>query len=223
MRPAPHFNDFLVTLNYLIDYNRDITFANTWLKGVSEIAFSQKFTNDNIDKYFRSCSSMIKENVLFESGSVKWKVKNNTLNFLHDTAIYVTISNATLTCYSQKDSTEIYNVTGAYFPETQQFKGTKGVVTWEKAGYSRKDVFAELTDYYISMTKSSFTVDSARLTHNIYFKEPVLGSLDDRQLASPARKKLIIHVLKHTLRNSRLKIFIKGSIMKGASILKEPT
>ena len=81
---------------------------------------------------------MIKENVLFESGSVKWKVKNNTLKFLHDTAFYVAVSNATLTCYSQKDSTEIYNVTGKYYPEIQQFRGTKGIVTWEKAGYSRK-------------------------------------------------------------------------------------
>jgi len=189
MRPAPHFNDFLVTLNYLIDYNHDIPFATTWLKGVSDIAFSQKFTNDNIDKYFKSSSSMIKENVLFESGSVKWKVKNNTLKFLHDTAIYVSVSDATLTCYSQKDSTEIYNVTGVYYPETQQFRGTRGVVTWEKAGYSRKDVFAELTDYYISMTKSSFTVDSARLTHNIYFKEPVLGSLEDRAISFTSREK----------------------------------
>ena len=116
---------------------------------------------------------MVKENVLFESGSVKWKVKNSTLKFLHDTAIYVGIKDATLTCYVQKDSTELYNVTGKYFPEFQQFRGTKGIVTWEKAGYPRKDVFAELTDYTINMTKSSFTVDSAKLTHSTYFKKPV--------------------------------------------------
>jgi P pilus assembly chaperone PapD len=53
---------------------------------------------------------MVKDNVLSESGSIKWKVKNNTLKFLYDTAVYVTISNATLTCYTQKDSTELYNV-----------------------------------------------------------------------------------------------------------------
>jgi len=215
MRPAPHFNDFLVTLNYLIDYNRDIPFATIWLKGVSEIAFSQKFTNDNIDKYFKSSSSMIKENVLFESGSVKWKVKNNTLKFLHDTAIYVSLSDATLTCYSQKDSTEIYNVTGVYFPETQQFKGTRGVVTWEKAGYSRKDVFAELTDYYISMTKSSFTVDSARLTHNIYFKEPVLGSLEDRAISFTSREKANYPRFETYTKEFKIKNIYKGVNYEG--------
>ena len=34
---------------------------------------------------------MIKENVLSESGSVKWKVKNSNLKFEHDTVFYVVI------------------------------------------------------------------------------------------------------------------------------------
>ena len=183
MRPAPHFNDYLITLNYFIEYKRDAAFFNNWLTGLSEIAFSPRFTNDNIDRYFKNTCSMIKENVLFESGSVKWKVKNNTLKFLHDTVFYIAISNATLTCYSQKDSTELYNVTGIYYPEIQQFRGTKGIVTWEKAGYSREDVFAELSNYTINTAKSSFTIDSARLNHATYFKEPILGSLTDQAVS----------------------------------------
>ena len=53
------------------------------------------------------------------------------------------------------------------------FKGTKGIITWEKAGYARKDVFAELNDYKINTTRSSFTIDSVKLTHTTYFKKPV--------------------------------------------------
>jgi len=183
MRPVPHFTDFLMTLNYFVDFNRDNTFLNNWLKGLSELAFSRKFTNDNIDRYFLNTASMIKDNVLFESGSIKWKVKNNTLKFLHDTTFYIAISNATITCYSQKDSTEIYNATGSYYPEIQLFRGTKGIVTWEKAGYARKDVFAELADYKINTTRGSFTIDSVKLTHAIYFKKPVYGSLTDQAVS----------------------------------------
>ena len=148
MRPVPHFNDYLITLNYFIEYKRDAAFFSNWMTGLSEIAFNPRSSNDIIDRYFRNTGSMIKNNVLFESGSTKWKVKNCTLKFLHDTTFYVAISNATLTCYSQKDSTEIYNVTGNYYPEIQQFIGTKGIVTWEKAGYAREDVFAELIDLF---------------------------------------------------------------------------
>ncbi len=62
---------------------------------------------------------------------------NSTVNFLHDTLFYVAVTDATLTCYAQNDSTEIYNATGKYYPELQLFKGSKGIVTWEKAGYPR--------------------------------------------------------------------------------------
>ena len=140
----------------------------------------QKSTNENIDRYVRNSNLMVIDNILSESGTVRWKLKNNTLSFSHDTAIYVAVTNGTLTCYSQRDSTEIYNVTGRYYPEIQQFNGTKGIITWEKAGFSRKDVFAEISHYTIDLRKSSFTIDSAKLTYNAFFKKPVPGSLADQ-------------------------------------------
>lgn len=215
IRPVPHFNDFLQTLNYFIQYKRDIPFFTNWLKGLSEIAFNQTFTNDNLDKYFKNSSLMVKENVLFESGSVKWKVKNSTLQFLHDTAIYVGIKDATLTCYVQKDSTELYNVTGRYFPELQQFRGTKGTVTWEKAGYSRKDVFAQLTDYKINMTKSSFTADSAKLTHSTYFKKPVSGLLADQAITFASKEKATFPRFETYTKEFKIKNIYKGVNYEG--------
>jgi hypothetical protein len=215
MRPVPHFNNFILTMNYFIDYKHDVAFFTNWLKGLSEIAFNQMYTNDNIDKYIKNSSLIVKENVLFESGSVKWKVKNNTLNFQNDTAIYVTVSNATLTCYNQKDSTEIYNATGLYYPETQQFRGTKGVVTWEKAGYSPKDVFAELADYSINMAKSSFTADSAKLTHNIYFKEPVSGLLADQAISFKDKEKANFPRFETYAKEFKIKNIYKGVNYEG--------
>jgi len=180
MRAVPHFNDFLTCLNTFFEYNRDIPFFTNWLKGLSDLTSNQTLSNDNIDRYFKNSSLMVKENVLSQSGNVKWKAKNCTLSFLYDTAVYVPVSKATLTCLVQKDSTELYDVTGKYYPELLQFFGTKGIVTWEKAGYSPKDVFAEADDYSLNMTKSSFSIDSAKLTYSTYFKEPALGLLSDQ-------------------------------------------
>jgi hypothetical protein len=182
MRPVPHFNDFIKTLNYFIDYKHNDSFFTNWLRGLSELTFNSKFTNESIERYFKSMGSMLKDNVLCESGSAKWKVKNCTLKFQHDTVFYVTISNATLTCYSQKDSTEIYHASGTYYPDLQQFRGTKGLVTWEKAGYPAKEVYAEFDNYTINTVRSSFIIDSARLSHNTYFKQPVPGILTDQAI-----------------------------------------
>jgi len=156
MRPVPHFNDFLKTLNVFTGGNHDPEILKIWLIGLSEISFNPRFSNDNIDRYFKNTSLMIKENILSETGTIRWKVKNKSLRFLHDTAFYVAITDATLTCYSQRDSSEIYNVTGYYFPDIQEFHGTAGTVTWEKAGYAREDVFAELGKYTINTGKITF-------------------------------------------------------------------
>ena len=180
IRPVPHFSDFLLTLNDFSDFKGDNNFFSKWLAGLSKVVSKPRFTNDNIDRYFLNTSTLIKENILFQSASATWKIKGNNLKFLLDTVFYVNISNATLTCYSQKDSTEIYNVTGSFFPELQQFHGKKGIVTWEKAGYPREEVFAELNDYIINTTKNNFTADSAKLTHKTYVKKPVSGKLTDQ-------------------------------------------
>ncbi len=215
MRPVPHFSDFLRTLNYFITYRKDDTFFKNWSTGLGELAFSKKFTNDQIDRYLKNTGSIIRDNILYESGSVKWKVKNNTLSFLHDTVFYVSIKNSTLTCYTQKDSTEIYNATGYYYPDLQLFRGTKGMVTWEKAGYSRNDVFAELNDYTINTTKGSFTVDTALLTHTTYFKEPVLGSLTDQSISFSNKDKANFPRFVTYKKQFRIKDLFKGVNYEG--------
>lgn len=180
MRPSPHFSDFLKALTSFADHKHDEPFFSSWLTGLSEISFNNRFSNEVLDRYFRNSILMVIDNVLYESGSTKWKVKNATLQFRHDTVLYVDVTKGTLTCYAQKDSTEIYNVTGSYFPEFQTFQGTAGRITWEKAGFGSKEVFAELNDYSILLTKSSFTIDSALLTYSSYFKKPVKGQLIDQ-------------------------------------------
>jgi hypothetical protein len=187
MRAVPHFSEFLRTLTDFCKYKRDDDFISYWLTGFSEMLFNPGLSNESVARYIQTTSLLIKENILINTGSVKWKVKNDDLKFVHDTVFQVVLTDATLTCYSQRDSTEIYNVSGVFFPDLQLFRGTKGTVTWEKAGYPREEVYAELSNYTINTTRNSFTCDSARLMHKTYFTEPVYGVLSD-QAASISNK-----------------------------------
>jgi hypothetical protein len=180
MRPVPHFNDFFLTIKAFNEKENQGEILGKWLTGLSETLFNPRFSTDRIVRYIKNTGLMIRDNILSESTTVRWKVKESPLEFMHDTVFYVEVSNATLTCYSQKDSTEIYNASGYYFPEILQFHGKKGTITWEKAGYARGDVFAEIENYVINLTKNNFTIDSAKLTHKTYFKTPVYGVLSDQ-------------------------------------------
>ncbi len=188
MRPVPHFIEFIKTLNDFATYSKDRNFLGYWLTGLGEMLFNPRLTNENVARYFQSTSLLIKERVLFVSGPLKWKIKNSDLKFEHDTVTYITVTGATLTCYSRNDSTEIYDVTGDYYPDIQQFRGSRGIITWEKAGFPRNDVFATLGNFTINTAKNIFQVDSARITHKQYFSDPVPGILTDQAISTGGGK-----------------------------------
>ncbi len=215
MRPVPHYNDLFLTLRAFNEKGDGDKILETWLTGLSEILFSPRYTNQSISQYIKNTGSMIRENILSESTAIRWKVKNKPLVFLHDTTFYIEINDATLTCYSQRDSTEIYHVTGFYFPEIQQFHGKKGIITWEKAGYERDDVFAEIENYTINITKNNFTIDSAKLIHRTYFTEPVYGTLTDQAITFKNKEKAIYPRFETYIKEFRLKDIYEGVNYEG--------
>jgi hypothetical protein len=215
MRAVPGFSQFIRTLNDFIKYKRDDAFLSYWLTGMSEILFNPGFTNESVIRYIENTSNLIKENLLFNSGSVKWKAKNVDLKFTHDTVFQIIIKDGTLTCYSQRDSTEIYHATGIFLPDLKEFRGTKGVVTWEKAGFPAKDVYAELSDYTINTTRNSFTCDSAKLMHKTYFREPELGILTDQAASIPSPEKATYPRFETYTKHFRIKDLYKGVNYEG--------
>ena len=215
MRPVPHMHNFLTTLNTYIKVNGDEEFLSHWLRGLSEIVFNPRISIESINRYIKDTELMLTVNVLSESTTIRWKVKNNPLTFRHDTVFKAIVRNATLTCYYQKDSTEIYNVSGSYYPEIQEFHGTKGIITWEKAGYAREEVFAEINNFIINTSKDNFIIDSARLMHTTYFKEPVYGLLYDRAIAFSQKEKADFPRFETYTKEFALKDLYKGLDYQG--------
>jgi hypothetical protein len=215
MRAIPQFSQFLKTLNDFCEYKRDDAFLSYWLTGFSEMLFNPRYRNEKIVKYIENTSLLIKNNLLINTGSVKWKVKNAALRFVHDTAFQIVLNDITLTCYSQRDSTEIYKATGIYYPDLQEFRGTKGIVTWEKAGYAKEDVYAEIFDYIIDITRNTFTCDSARLMHKTYFREPVYGVLTDQAATISSKDKATYPRFETYTKHFKIKDMYKGVDYEG--------
>lgn len=215
MRPVPQFIQFLRTLVDFCNYHQGDDYLSYWLSGFSELLFNPRFSNESIFRYIRNTSSIIADNLLFKSGSVSWKVKNSKLVFVHDTLFNIKVENATLTCYSQRDSTEVYNASGVYYPDLQIFKGTKGTVTWEKAGFPATDVFAEMANYTINVSRNNFSCDSAKLVHKTYFQDPVYGKLTDQAASVSNKEKAIFPQFETYTKEFRLKDVYKGVNYEG--------
>ena len=56
-----------------------------------------------------------------------------------------------------------------------------GVVDWQKAGFSKGEVYAELSKYKIKMRTPGFSADSVRFYNNEIFEDrSILGTLEDK-------------------------------------------
>ncbi len=184
---VPGFIFFARTLTDFVTTNQGKEEVSAWLAGLSEMAFDPRFTNASIEKFIEVTGLLLVDNTIYSAGSVRWKTKGGTVEFDRDTVLKIDIKTVTLTCFLGKDSTEIYDFSGTYFPDIFIMHCDKGTVTWEKAGYDRSTVFATVSDFNIDVTKSEFTCDSSLLTHTTYFREPVKGRLKDRavKIVSP--------------------------------------
>ncbi|MGQ9621680.1 MAG: hypothetical protein ACUVTX_11990, partial [Bacteroidales bacterium] len=191
LRPLPHFLDFIKTLIDLSGYKGNKGYFQTWMKGLGAMINKQTVTNDIIDRFFRNTSTFISSGTVFESSTVKWKIKGENVTFEFDTSFYLNTQNVTLIVYSQRDSTEIYNSSGKYYPETTMFRGLNGTVYFEKAGYPRDEVFAEIKNYSVNFSRAAYTIDSAKLTYKKFFNQPEYGRLTDQAVSSIGGDRMI--------------------------------
>ncbi|HUW91942.1 MAG TPA: hypothetical protein VMV74_02165 [Bacteroidales bacterium] len=191
-RPVPAFLSYLRTITSFTVTGQSEEKTLIWLAGLSESVFNPRFSNTGIEKFIEVSGRLVSDNTLYTAGSIRWKLNDGTVNFVRDTIFKVSVKNATITCFQGKDSTEIYDFSGTYFPEEFRLHCQKGLVTWEKAGYERKNVRATVFNFDIDVTKSEFTCDSSLLTHSTYFREPVQGVLTDKAVQIPSPEKATV-------------------------------
>lgn len=214
-RPVPQFIEFLRTANDIIDIRNDNTLLGYWLAGIEDLIRVPQYSNPSLLTYIQNTGNLIRDGYLVNTPSVKWKIKSNNLKFAHDTAFRIDLDNVTLTCYSQKDSTEIYNTTGSFYPSTLIFRGKKGIVTWEKVGFPRQDAFAELSNFIINASRNNFTCDSARLTYTGYFKQPEYGILTDQAAPVANRDKAVYPRFETYTKQFRIERIFEGINYEG--------
>ncbi|MGM0530823.1 MAG: hypothetical protein ACQER7_05680 [Bacteroidota bacterium] len=221
----PHFTtmlDFLVRFN---DTDFESEYFPTWMKGFRHLAREDKSKLKKITDYFHFTLNFIESDNLYSSRARDWYAKGNNYQFIYDTTIKITYSETRLKCKHRDDSIRIYDTEGVYLPFKKQWQGKGGKVTWERAGYSPENVYAELSDYSIDISKAEYQADSVKFTNKLYFDRPIIGSLEEK----------LIHVIKpndavYPVFNSYQKIFeipdiyknidyIGGFQMKGAQFI----
>ncbi len=183
MRPNPHFTDYMGTIMNFVNYDVDFNKLEQWITGLNGVALEQSTSVNNLHSFITSTGALISDSLLYSSRSASWKILSNKFSFENDSVFKIIVPETDLLCYTNYDSTLIYNTSGVYIPISQLWHGVRGRVTWEKAGYGPGEVYADIDKYILDMTNSAFEIDSAEFSNSIYFDSPVKGMLSDRVIS----------------------------------------
>lgn len=178
LKAFPHFFAYFSAAMVYNSLSSDRDNFVEWNKSVHKLI--AEGTERQIQNYLEKSFQFFREGLLFSSNSVQWRFRGGEWANAPDSLPYFTIRNATLVCYASRDSLNIQNASGNYFPVSDDWFGTKGRINWERAGYSADEVYADFSDHTIKLSNSFFTADSAWFRFPEYFNRPLNGSINHR-------------------------------------------
>jgi hypothetical protein len=179
-RPYPHFTRYLSCILILKKNEAKSETFRDWDKGLDMLLNSKKATLQATDRYLGFIRQLADSSSLFRSSSTEWRITSPDFRFVFDSTIRVQVKNTTLICKVRKDSIVIFETGGDYYPLTYQWKGSMGLVTWERAGFKREDVYAKLENYEINMQRSEYSARNVIFVNKVYFDAPLKGVLIDK-------------------------------------------
>ena len=133
-------------------------------------------------KFFAFSQDLFQDNTLMRNRSVIWKTSSPTYTFSMDSMPRLRFTQPiTLMCLARGDTLQVKHTEGVFSPVNGKWSGKNGIVDWKKAGFSRAEVYAELSSYNIKMRTPGFTADSVRFYNFMLFDDKaILGRLEDK-------------------------------------------
>jgi len=185
-KPNPHFINFLRYMNSVLNSQSISGEFGFWLDIIEKFSLSTEFGMTSMDKLMDNLAIFNDSSMLFLDKSNYWKHNSNQykIGFADAKTVRIQISKTDLICYSKRDSSIIRNTSGYYYPLTDQWIGTAGNVGWERAGFSRDSVYANLKNYRIDLKFSDYKADSVEFVNKRYLKAKLTGRLEEKILAN---------------------------------------
>jgi hypothetical protein len=179
-KPHPHFTHYLNILVTLKNHPEQSDNFKEWNLGLEMILNERKISIQTTDRYLVFIKQLADSSTLFRTSTVEWKISQPLFRFVIDSTIKVVVTNTDLICKVRKDSIEIFDTRGEFYPLTSIWKGEGGTVTWERAGFRKDQVYAQLSKYQINLSRSEYTASDAVFVNKNYFDAPLKGILTDR-------------------------------------------
>jgi len=181
-RPFPDFYILLEAfLEVSIQSKNRVCFLE-WSGYLDKLLLQNQKNLNKAKSFLEFTLNLSEHGILFKSSAFQWSVKPGLNECGMDSAFYVNINPSNLVASGSGDSTVIFATRGRFYPETHQFYGDGGQVTWERFSIPAGQVYVKLSRYRLDLSKSSYAVDSVNLIDKRYFTEPLIGQIENKIL-----------------------------------------
>jgi len=178
LRPQGEFLSYIHAIIAFPHSGKNKEDFQVWNQYLADVMDNKKYKK-NVEEVFEMIRYLLTDNTFYSSPAVQWKASNGNWRLVNDSVPAVVFENVDIICLAKKDSSVVRNTSGTYYPISERYKGAKGRVTWERAGFNPATTYAEFDQYEIRIKSSQYIVDTV-LFHNELFPKPLLGKLTEK-------------------------------------------
>ena len=182
MNAMPYFTDYMQSIVYIESATSEKSRFDQWHDIVDALLKEvQNRRFEPLREFFGFSKTFFEKNSLFYVDlSVNWFFNNKDYKFVYEKNTPSVIwDKLTLTAYFKKDSIQIFDTKGTYYPLTNQWKGQGGKVTWQRFGNS--DTYCTLSDYALDPSKGFYKAEKVVLHYPLMFPDRDLeGNFEDK-------------------------------------------
>jgi len=183
MSPFPYFYHYLSAITAYANNQGDpakfISFSDIAMNVAKNKA---KGDNKEYLKFMEFSDALFSQGAINVTNSKTWKVdtKDYTIND-KDGKLKISFPSTRLASMTNRDSMEIFNTKGDFYPLENKWVGQGGNLYWTKAGVDKKIASAVIKKpYEISLDNFLFSIDSVEFLHTEFFKAPLVGKYTDK-------------------------------------------
>ncbi|MFM2285644.1 MAG: hypothetical protein RLZZ543_1141, partial [Bacteroidota bacterium] len=183
MNAIPNFRDYFQCIIAYSESGKNVDYFNNWHTQLNTLI--TKITAGKFDQYLITSENFIRYNALYKSDAVAWYIGTNDVQFGYDSLPNIRIPLTNIRGVTRNDSTTIFNTSGIFYPTEYRFNGVGGKLLWERANLKENEANAQLKKYMLPVKTTKFKADSATFLFPKYFKDPLLGQVDEKLTDNP--------------------------------------
>jgi hypothetical protein len=177
----PNYHLLLTTVQAFVTADQTDDNFSVWREGIKYLMGQRRFPLRDLNEVLQTTKDILKEQKIYSTPAVEWFSRSPEFSFFLDKdSLHLTVDDTRLVCFVRDDSLNIHDTEGVLNLINGQWKGERGKITWEQNGFDSNQVYALFDEYKLDMSQSDFHLENVTFYNNIYFNEPLKGSLEHK-------------------------------------------